>query len=308
MTPRLARRRFLQALGATAALTACGGGSVGGQGDGAAGGPTSGDGPDPSEVRSFPVALFSTDRVIAAGTPQRIPFAVFTPDRVPRRDDALPARLRVRIAQGETEVAVETVELHGRSDVPFPYYPLRAELAEAGLYELTAELDDGPGRLAVQAFDLAEVQVPQVGQPLPSTPTPTMADPRGVDPVCTRFEPCPLHDRSLDTVLGSAPVALLVGTPAYCQTGVCGPTLDQLVAAADAHPEVVMIHAEVYQNPAEVDGNLADPALRVAPVTQALHLAYEPVLFVADAAGVVVDRLDNVYDAAELDAALRLVS
>jgi hypothetical protein len=164
------------------------------------------------------------------------------------------------------------------------------------------DLDDGPSTMIVQAFDPAEVIVPQPGQPMPIVATPTPSVTQGVDPICTRFEPCPLHATSLDQALGSAPVALLVGTPAYCQTGICGPVLDQLLTAAPAG--VTMIHAEVYANPREVEGNIADPAIRPAPIMAALDLAFEPALFVVGADGVITERFDNVYDQRELAEAL----
>jgi hypothetical protein len=295
MAPRLPRRRFLQLAGGAAVLAACGDGGRPGSAP-----LTALDDPQ----GSVPVTLFSTDRVIAAGSRQRLPFAVFTAARVPRRDDALPAELVVGIAdQQGTAVGTERVALHGR-DLVFPYYPLRATLPQPGLYELGFELDDGPGRLVVQAFDPAEVRVVQPGQVMPAVATPTVADPRGVDPLCTRFEPCPFHAVSFDEVRGSAPVALLVATPAYCQTGVCGPVLDRLIAAAGDHPAVTFIHAEVFANPREVGGNLADPALRPAAVTAELGLSFEPSLFLVAGDGTLVDRLDNVYDDAELAAGL----
>lgn len=309
MTTRLPRRRFLQVAGLAAVLAACGddgdAGTAGGDGApaGQMGGGGSGDGSGGGAEGSVLVALFSTDRVITAGEPQRIPVAAFAPDRTPRRDEALPRTAPVTINRDGAEVATTTVELHGL-DLPFPYYPVRATLPEPGLYEVVVELDDGPTSLMVQAFDPAQVVVPRPGQPMPSVPTPTTGDPQGVDPLCTRFEPCPLHETSLDQALGTGPVALLVGTPAYCQTGVCGPVLDQLLAAVPDHPGVVAIHAEVYANPREVDGNIADPAIRPAPVMAGLDLSYEPVLFLVGSDGLVAERFDNVYDTRELADAL----
>lgn len=303
MTPRLPRRRFLQVAGLAAVLAACGddgtpttSGPGAMAGDGSAAGGASAEG-------SVLVALFSTDRVIAAGSPQRLPLAVFNPDRTPRRDGALPASAGVTVNRDGAEVGTTAVELHG-VDLPFPYYPVRTTLPEPGLYELVLDLDDGPSSIMVQAFDPGEVVVPQPGEPMPSVPTPTTTDPQGVDPLCTRFEPCGLHATSLDQALGTAPVALLVGTPAYCQTGICGPVLDQLLAAAPDHPGVTMIHAEVYANPREVDGNVADPAIRPAPVMAGLDLAYEPVLFIVGSDGLITERFDNVYDRGELAEAL----
>ena len=304
MTTPLRRRRFLQVLGATALLAACGD-----DGDGAAVSGTSISGSDDGAIpaSSLLVGLFSTDRVIAAGIGQRLPLSVFDQERTPRRDEALPRTAEVVITRDGTTIGTEMVALHGL-DLPLPYYPLRTTLPEPALYELAIELDDGPATMTVQAFDPADVSVPQPEQPMPSAATPTTGDARGVDPICTRFEPCAFHATSLDEALGSGPLAVLVGTPAYCQTGICGPVLEHLIAAAPRYPGIRFVHAEVWANPAEVDGNIADPRIRPAPVIEALRLSFEPVLFVVAADGTVSDRLDNVFDQPELDQALQQVS
>ncbi|MGE0307777.1 MAG: hypothetical protein AB7Q27_18680, partial [Acidimicrobiia bacterium] len=38
----------------------------------------------------------------------------------------------------------------------------------------------------------------------------------------------------------------LVGTPAFCQTGICGPVLDVMIDIAADYPDLQFIHAEVY--------------------------------------------------------------
>ena len=55
--------------------------------------------------------------------------------------------------------------------------------------------------------------------------------------------------QSLTAAIAAArPIAFLVGTPEFCQTGVCGPVLDLLVEQAPDHPEIQFVHAEVYTN------------------------------------------------------------
>ena len=83
----------------------------------------------------------------------------------------------------------------------------------------------------------------------------------------------------------------LVGTPAHCQTGICGPVLDLLVDASKQFPGVQFVHAEVYAD---------DAATVVAPAVSALQLDYEPLLFLVGADGVVRHRLDVIYDSVEL--------
>jgi len=92
---------------------------------------------------------------------------------------------------------------------------------------------------------------------------------------------------------------LLVATPAYCQTAICGPVLDLLLAEHTKRADFVMVHAEVY-----TDDTISTPA----PAVTAYHLNFEPCLFVANAKGAITARLDSIWDASELTAALDTAS
>ncbi len=275
------------------------------------------------------VALFSSDRVLAAGQTQRVPIAIVSPtsNGGDGANVALPAddgTIEILVLKDGEEV--DRVEVDGHvvehdhvGDVDpdhqhadlFRYYPARLLLPEPGVYDLEIILGtDGAfsrqpnATLPVQAFAPDEVTVPRAGQVMPSVATPTFDDPAGVDRICTRFEPCPFHEVSLDSVLGQRPVALLVATPAFCSTAYCGPVVDTLIGVAPTAPDVRVIHAEVYANTDEVGGNLADPNLRIAPAVEAIGLAFEPSLFLIDSGGTIVDRIDNVFDATEAADAL----
>ena len=112
--------------------------------------------------------------------------------------------------------------------------------------------------------------------------------------MCTR-EPefCPFHDLTLTEALASGKgVVYLVGTPAFCQTGSCAPALESII---DIHEDFVdryvFVHAEVY-----TDNTATTPA----PAVDAAGLSYEPALFITDATGIVVERLDAVWNEEEL--------
>ena len=172
-------------------------------------------------------------------------------------------------------------------------------MATAGNYQL--QIKDQPAvTTTIDVSAPADVPIPQIGAPLPPFDTPTVKDHRGVDPICTRDPACPLHDVSLSQALSAGkPVAYLIGTPAYCQTAVCGPVLDLLLTERANRPDVTMVHAEVY-----TDSTIET----VAPAVTAYHMNFEPALFIADAKGTLVARLDSIYDAQELKAALDLAA
>jgi hypothetical protein len=54
---------------------------------------------------------------------------------------------------------------------------------------------------------------------------------------------------------------------------------------------VTFVHAEVYTDTA---------ATEIAPAVEAVGLDYEPVLFVTGSDGVIIERLDAVWDVTEL--------
>lgn len=315
----MTRRRFLSRSASAASVTAAAatvGGGLGAVLLGGCGG----------QLRAPDVAaLFNPDRVLAAGRPQRIPFALLDPGgegavALPSTDDALVAVELTRDGEvlDRIEVAghvvahdhVGDVGDHQHSDL-YRYYPARFTMPEPGIYDLViTAVDSGFGRppstsLPVQAFDPADISVPLPGDPMPLVPTPTFADPAGVDRLCTRPDPCPFHESSFDEVMTNGrPSALLVATPAFCSTAYCGPVVETMIEAAAAVDGVDIVHAEVYANPDEVDGNFADPAIRLAPAVIAARLTFEPVLFLVSSDGVLVDRIDNVFDVDEAVAAL----
>jgi hypothetical protein len=129
-----------------------------------------------------------------------------------------------------------------------------------------------------------------------------VADARGVTPICTRADPCPLHATTeAEALQAGGPVVLMISTPAYCQTAVCGPVLDLVLEQVPSLPGATFVHAEVYNDPTAG----ADPASAgTTPAVDAFGLTFEPSLFVAGADGIVTARLDNVFDRVELAEAL----
>lgn len=271
-------------------------------------------------------ALFNPDRVLAAGRPQRIPFALIDPGgeggvALPSTDEALVAveltirgQVLDRIEIPGHVVAHDHVgeeQDHEHSDL-LRYYPARFTMPEPDIYDLVITVvDSGFGNppsttLPVQAFDPADIAVPLAGNPMPTVATPTFDDPSGVDRLCTRPNPCPFHEASFDSVMANGrPSALLVATPAFCSTAYCGPVVETMIEASTHVDGVDIVHAEVYANPDEVDGNFADPAIRVAPAVIATGLTFEPALFLVGSDGVLVERIDNIFDVDEAREAMQ---
>jgi len=228
----------------------------------------------------------------------RLPISLAGSDAVLVQDGPLTLGAQVLDIDG-TPVG-ERIEAARRDAVPAPYYDFRPTIETPGFYSLV--VDGGPPEGA--SFDVAEpgsVTVPSPGDPLPPFDTPTTSDARGVDPICT-LEPefCPFHAVTLTEALAAGkPVLYYVGTPAFCDTGSCAPGLESIIEVQPEFGEQFsFVHAEVY---ADMTATSLSPA--VASL-QEIGLAYEPVLFITDAAGVVTERIDAVWNTEELIEAL----
>lgn len=204
-----------------------------------------------------------------------------------------PDQVTGRILDLDGSVVVDglTAAKHN-TGIPNAYWLFTAQLDEPGFYRLVVDGADEGGQ-AVQINEASLVTIPKVGEPLPPFDTPTVDDGRGVDPICTDEPACPLHELTLTEALGvGKPVVYLIGTPAFCQTGFCGPILDLLLEARDELGDgAVYVHSEVY-----TDTTITTPA----PAVTAYQLSFEPVLYIADAGGTIVNRLDAAWDKAEM--------
>ena len=250
-------------------------------------------------------AVFDRSTYAVTGAEQRLPLAIRDAQGQPELEGPDELTVVVRDADG-APVGEPVVVARHDDGVPLPFYPLRTTFPAVGDYELVTDLGEGEVAVPLQVSEPGSTPLLGVGDALPAQETPTVDDDRGVVPVCTRFpDPCPLHDRSLTAVEGDGtPTVLMVGTPAYCHIGVCGPVLELLLEAMPAHPGATYLHAEVYRDAEEVGVERATPA----PIVGAMGLSFEPSLFVADADGIIVDRFDNVTAATEIEAALAKVA
>ncbi len=297
----ISRRTFLAGAGSALILTACGGGG---------GDDTTSGSPAPRSGTAGELALgagfangLSTPSVLIAGVAQRLPLVVFdVAAGAPKREGG-PDSFEVSVLRNNAIVATSTVSRHA-AEIPTPYYPLTFTAPEPGDYEVRAAFSKTPVPFRVGTRDT--VKLVQVGDPMRPVVTPTTDNARGVDPICTRSpKPCPFHSITLtDALAAKKPTVLAITTPGFCQTAICGPVLELLVDLAPGFPGVQVVHAEVYVEP----NKKTSGAPKTTDAVSTYGLAYEPSLYVADAAGVVRARLDFTWDRAELQAALKTVA
>jgi hypothetical protein len=295
---RLSRRTLLAGmagLGGSALLAACSSSSV------SAGGGTTSTAVPALNI----VPRFDQNQYAAANSDVRLVLSVL--DSKGDTPPNLPASLDFTATTGGAAVGGPIHTAIAGDGIPIPYYPVRFKTGAPGTYTLATTIN-GVASSTTFAVNTAE-QLGQVqpGMKLRAADTPTTTDARGVNPICTRVsngkpDPCPLHALNLrDALTTGKPTAFLVSTPAYCQIGICGPVLNLLLEQQAANPGTQFIHAEVYKNPASGSQD-------TAPIVDAYSLDYEPALFLANAAGVVVERLDNVFDRTEIKAGLAKIA
>jgi hypothetical protein len=291
--PAVSRRQLLVGGGAALAgavlLGACGGD------DDQGGGETT----SPSEPGGLAlVQYFGGLPMLAAGSDIRAPFGVADAEG-PLSIDSSPETISIDLLAPDGSPVAEGIEVARYAEgLERPYYPLRFRVDEPGIYTGRTELEGEALEMAIKVDPVTEITTIQVGAAMPAIVTPTPADPRAVDPICTNDPPCPLHDRTLEAAMAEgAPVAFLIATPAFCQTAICGPVLDVLRSQVDAHPDIRFLHAEVYAHPEE---NLDSQT----PAVTELGLTFEPCLVLVGADGAVAERLDIIFDGVEVADAL----
>lgn len=246
------------------------------------------------------VAFFDGASSVQAGIPQRVTFGLG--DTQGALVDTGPAELAVEVLQGKKVVARATSTRHDKG-LSRGYYPVSFTPPKAGVYTARTTIS---GRQVEASFQAAQkVPIPRAGQSMIVTDTPTVSDRRGVNPICTRTPACPLHEVNLrDALSRGKPVALLMATPAYCQTAICGPVLDVLLSQRrEFGDQIQMIHAEVYADGKAAAANIASATL--APTLQAYKLPFEPVLFLSRPDRTIAARIDTIFDEDELRSALR---
>ena len=234
------------------------------------------------------------NNAVVAGIEERIPFVVLKGQK-PSTD----YRVEVGFAAGPNGAFGPGMlaEAHKDGIEERPYYLVRQTFSQPGVYRLGANIDGGSAQATFMAVDPAAVKTPVPGRPFPAVKTPTVADPMGVEPICTGSPPCPWHDVSLDAALKEKrPVVLYVGTPARCETRTCGPVLDILESQRAAfESKLRFVHLEVYKTLTGQD---------TIPAIAELKIESEPWIFMIGADGVLRERFAGPVDRKEAAEAL----
>jgi len=139
--------------------------------------------------------------------------------------------------------------------------------------------------------------IPDVGDPAPRIHTPTADEVSDISEIETRIPPDSMHGTDFADVLGKEPILLIFATPQFCQSRVCGPTVDIAEEVKSRLGDrAAFIHMEVF--------NDNDPGKGVRPQLRAFHLETEPWAFIVDRDGRISARFEGAFSAEELTQAV----
>ena len=193
-------------------------------------------------------------------------------------------------------------------------YATQVTYPDAGRWgtRFTATLPDGSTKTVRADYDVVEAgSTVAIGAKAPAVETPTIASAGGdIRAVSTDQHPAErFYTTSVDDAVASGKSFVLVfATPAFCETQICGPTLETVKAVAVDYPNLTFINVEPYVMKFE-NGSLqpeldSSGQLKAAAWTDAFGLRTEPWVFVIDADGIVRAKFEAVVGAGELRAAI----
>ena len=308
-------RRLMGAAGIllAAAAAACGGGGP------AAGGPEAEAMPAATAiVAAAPTPAPAGDalqhhlatKVLETGT-QRVAFLLNTQKALV---NAPQARISVRHQDGAAVPAGEVTAEYNE----WPYgvrgsYSAAVAFPRPGAYTLTVVPVGGEvtGQAEIPVAVRAESPIPSLGERPPASETKTLGAGVDIGELTTAYEPdAELYRLSVAEAMESGrPSVIVFATPAFCTSPTCGPQVDTVSELRAAHPEAAnYIHVELYDNPAEIQGDLSRARLVAAAeewgFTQIPEWTNESWVFVLDGAGVIRQRFEGFATLGELAAAL----
>ncbi len=189
------------------------------------------------------------------------------------------------------------------------------EAGEWGAEFTTATPGSAPETVRMR-FEVTPTGSPvPVGAKAPSVRTPTATDVGGdLSKISTDTKPDPtFYEVSVDQAIAEhTPFVLVFATPAFCQSGQCGPTLDAIKGIAKQRPGFTFVNVEPYRLTFK-DGDLqpeldANGQLQPVEAVSAYGLLSEPWIFVVDGDGVVTASFEAIVSPDELTAAIDAAS
>ncbi|MEM7321734.1 MAG: hypothetical protein AAF531_01500 [Actinomycetota bacterium] len=268
-----------------------------------AGGDTdsSGEGTDALEFSSeLTVLVANTAGTLTTTGPQRVMTALIGdgPNSFFGGPDE-PVSVRFEPVNGDTVGEVQGTWLTTNASA-LGLYVTSYEFDQPGIWEVTV-FGDGVNLGATLIDVVVESPMPRIGDPAPRSETLTGATPEEIATISTDLEPDPsFYDLTIaQAVTNGTPSVIAFVTPAFCQTALCGPTLETVKAATAGRNDVDVLHVEPFDLALAPLGDLTP-----LPVMSEWGLVTEPWVFVVDGNGLVTASFEGIIGQAELEEAV----
>ena len=204
---------------------------------------------------------------------------------------------------------------------PWPYgirgsYSTYANFNRAGRWRLDVQVDNpnGVNEVQIEVEVLEKSPVPARGSRAILSNSKILADYESIDEITTDYSPDPALYRLTikDAVENDLPSVIVFASPAFCTSPTCGPQVDAVSELREKHPDQAnYIHVEIYDNPAEIQGNLDRAEISSVAddwgLTAIEDYFNESWTFILDANGQIDDRFEGFATMGELEAALKKV-
>lgn len=226
-----------------------------------------------------------------------------------RGDDATPASEAEAVFKSmkvEFTHTHESGEQHLHEEVTGVYVAnVTFDRATALYVRVTGTLADGEAFTArTPDFPVhPQSQTPAVGSPAPRSNNPTTADVSDISLIDSSDPPRPqMHALSIAQAIDTGkPVVIAFATPAFCQSRICGPTMEVIDELYSKYGDTVaFVHVEPY----DLTVLRQQGKFQLAPAAQEWRLPSEPWVFIVDRQGLVAAKFEGIVTIEDLDAAL----
>ena len=204
----------------------------------------------------------------------------------------------------DSETTKATASYLSTSGVSLGLYVAEVEFPTDGRWRVRVAGSDSPA--GTMEFEVStDSVVPDRGDPAPRSDTPIATDLDAVAAISTDTDPdLSLYDLTVaEAVANGRPTVIAFATPAFCQTALCGPTLDIVKEATAGRDDLDVVHVEPFEIEAARNGTLTP-----VPTMFEWQLVSEPWVFVVDAEGSVTSGFEGTIGTDELMAAIDAVS
>ncbi len=256
-------------------------------------------------LNRFSLGLITQDNELV--TDAQIHFRFFKLDgdesTLKSETDATLIKVATSFTRTREDGTVETVDA-GETAV----YVANVEFDSPGNWgvEASGVRDGEPFQPVTAAFTVLEKSLSiAVGEPAPRSVQTILSGVADIREIDTSETPIPeMHDMTIaDAVTSGKPTVIIIATPAFCVSQICGPTKDVVDDLyADYKEQANFVHVEPY----DLGKARSGEGLEVIPfLEQEWGLQTEPWVFLVDKAGNIAAKFEAVVSQAEIESALQ---